>query len=199
MFVSNETVYLYFKGSIFYLLIPIHLIASRSNKENNRKVGCIEFMRLRSRQMVYCVSIPPLKKIFTIKLRLHSNIDFYTDQSETDVLLGDGRLLSNQEKIENLPNNEVIDEKDTNDLEDLYTDSKIDDQSRKIIECLKLSPVIMEDEDRVICFVSDTKHKSLIKNNNKRIKLSIPEVSCRPNLEDCIHIPKKANKRGYSV
>lgn len=111
----------------------------------------------------------------------------------TEVLVGSqSSLISQAEKSSELK--ETNEEESKLNPTNLYNEYKIDQRSRKIIECLDLKPFILEDEDedeqRIICFIPDSKNVQKFKNNNKRLKLTEPSSSVSL-ANDCIHTPKK--------
>lgn len=119
--------------------------------------------------------------------------------TETNVFQGNGGLMGSQSSLssqtEKILTHKVTDEEESNvNLTDLYNECKIDERSRKIIECLNLKPFILEDEDedkqRMICFVPDSQHVHIFKNNNKRLKLTMPSSPSISHASDCIHTPK---------
>jgi hypothetical protein len=60
-----------------------------------------------------------------------------------------------------------------------------------------LKPLILQDEDedkqRMLCFIPDSQHTHIFKNNNKRLKLIGPSSTSAStsNTSDCVHAPKK--------
>lgn len=115
---------------------------------------------------------------------------------------GNGGFIGNQsslsDQIEKTLNHKVTDEEDNNvNPTDLFNECKIDERSKKIIECLNLKPLILQDEDedkqRMLCFIPDSQHIHIFKNNNKRLKLIGPSSTSAStsNTSDCVHTPKK--------
>ncbi|KAG0757159.1 hypothetical protein G6F24_010666 [Rhizopus arrhizus] len=132
-------------------------------------------------------------------LSLHIQQNHMEVPTETNVFQGNGGLMGSQSSLssqtEKILTHKVTDEEESNvNLTDLYNECKIDERSRKIIECLNLKPFILEDEDedkqRMICFVPDSQHVHIFKNNNKRLKLTMPSSPSISHASDCIHTPK---------
>ncbi|KAI8097903.1 uncharacterized protein B0P05DRAFT_567883 [Gilbertella persicaria] len=135
-------------------------------------------------------------------LSVHISENHTEVPNETNVFQGNGGLVGNQSSLsdqtEKTLNHKVTDEEDNNiNPTDLFNECKIDERSKKIIECLNLKPLILQDEDedkqRMLCFIPDSQRIHMFKNNNKRLKLIGPSSTSAStsNTSECVHTPKK--------